>query len=90
MQILLENAMKHVGLVTWLVLLGVITSCDSTGSTRPVATTELPRYVKGTYMPGSNITEPRPRESQFFQTEHAGFIVSAWNMKIPRTRPIPL
>lgn len=26
-------------------------------------------------MTGSNITEPRPRESQFFRTDHAGFVV---------------
>lgn len=53
----------------------LLTACASTTNTRPIATSKQPVLVNGTYMPGSNITEPRPRESQFFRTDHAGFVV---------------
>ena len=53
----------------------LMTACTSTTSTRPVAASKQPVLVKGTYMPGSNITEPRPEKSQFFKTDHAGFVV---------------
>ena len=52
-----------------------LTACASTTNTRPLAPSKQPVFVKGTYMPGSNITEPRPRGSQFLMTDHAGFVV---------------
>jgi len=58
-----------------LVALVFLTSCSSTSGTRPVAADTKPFFVKGTYLSGSNLTEPRPRESQFFRVEHAGFVV---------------
>jgi hypothetical protein len=64
--------MRH--LISFACLL-LLTACASTTSTRPIAATTQPVFVKGTYMPGSNITEPRPRTSQFFKTDHAGFVV---------------
>ena len=58
-----------------LTCLLLLTACASTTSTRPAAASKQPVFVKGTYMPGSNLTEPRPGESQFFKTDHAGFVV---------------
>ena len=53
----------------------LLTSCASTSGTREVGAIKRPFYVTGTYKAGSNVTEPRPRESRFFRTDHAGFVV---------------
>lgn len=61
-------------LITSLALLLLLASCGVTTGTSPVKT-KKPAFVTGTYTPGSNLTEPRPRESKFLKTEHAGFVV---------------
>ena len=60
------------GASCYLCLLG----CSSTPSqNQHTAATKEPLFVKGTYEEGSNLTEPRPRESEFLRTKHAGFVV---------------
>jgi hypothetical protein len=58
-----------------LIALLLLTSCASTVGTRPFASDEQNVYVQGTYTRGANVTLPRPRQSQFFRVDHAGFVV---------------
>lgn len=60
----------------YLLLLAVLPAFVSCAglSTEPFSS-EKPAMIKGTYMAGSNVTEPRPRSSRYLQTEHGGFVV---------------
>lgn len=35
-----------------------------------------PQLVKGTYLKGSNLTEPRPAESKYLKTVHGGVVIA--------------
>lgn len=41
----------------------------------PSARAAKPAYICGTYQKGSNITEPRPKRSQFLQTIQGGIVM---------------
>lgn len=36
---------------------------------------DLPIYVQGTYMKGSNVTEPKPQESKYLKVDNAGTVI---------------
>jgi hypothetical protein len=62
-------------ILTFICLLFLLTGCVDTTSPLRTASLEQPVYVMGTHTTGSDMTEPRPRQSQFFKTENAGFVV---------------
>jgi hypothetical protein len=58
-----------------LVSLVALVSCGGIHSTHPFASEGKPTMLKGTYMAGSNVTEPRPQKSRFLQTDNAGIVL---------------
>lgn len=53
----------------------LLTSCAGTTGNSPLLKQGKPVFSKGTYMPGSNITEPRPVKSRLLSVEHGGFVI---------------
>jgi len=55
----------------FLFAFGVVHAADYV----PLATVDSPLMVMGTWMKGSNFTEPRPKKSRYLGTKHAGLVV---------------
>ena len=64
----MRNLITFVGLI-------FVTSCTSNYYTHPVDSSQVRMFVQCTYVPGANITLPRPRQSQFFKVSDAGFLI---------------